>query len=189
MIGVYRQVNPGLRLAGDSVRRSNLDCLDNLCRGFPDNRFLVTTLAREDQHELCVTARKHPNLLVFGCWWFLNNPSVIQEITRERLEMLGLTVVPQHSDARVLDPDSEASQLGEVPVSRCTFKRSADQVDVLLTVYTYTSRDDARKSFERSRLRAADSEPVKGLGDGAYWWTVSVPANSSRSLRIRYRVD
>jgi hypothetical protein len=103
MIGVHRQVNPGLRVGGDSVRRSNLDCLDHLCRQFPDNRFLVTTLAREDQHELCVTARKHPNLLVFGCWWFLNNPSIIEEMTRERFELLGLSVVPQHSDARVLD--------------------------------------------------------------------------------------
>ncbi len=103
MIGVQRQVNPGLRVGGDSVRRSNLDCLDHLCRNYPYNRFLVTTLAREDQHELCVTARKHPNLLIFGCWWFLNNPSIIEEMTRERIEMLGLSIVPQHSDARVLD--------------------------------------------------------------------------------------
>jgi hypothetical protein len=39
----------------------------------------------------------------FGCWWFLNNPSIIAEITAERLEMLGTTFIPQHSDARVLD--------------------------------------------------------------------------------------
>lgn len=103
MIGVRRGVNPHLRLAADGVRRSNLDALDHLCREYPQNRFLVTTLAREDQHELCVTARKHPNLHVFGCWWFLNNPSIIDEITRERLELLGLSITPQHSDARVLD--------------------------------------------------------------------------------------
>lgn len=39
----------------------------------------------------------------FGCWWFLNNPSIVEEITRERLEMLGTTFIPQHSDARVLE--------------------------------------------------------------------------------------
>ena len=39
----------------------------------------------------------------FGCWWFLNNPSVVEEITRERIEMLGTTFIPQHSDARVLE--------------------------------------------------------------------------------------
>jgi hypothetical protein len=39
----------------------------------------------------------------FGCWWFLNNPSVVEEITRERLEMLGTSFIPQHSDARVLE--------------------------------------------------------------------------------------
>ena len=38
-----------------------------------------------------------------GCWWFLNNPSIVEEITRERLEMLGTTFIPQHSDARILE--------------------------------------------------------------------------------------
>ena len=70
---------------------------------YPENKFMVTMLARENQHELCVAARKFRNLLVFGCWWFLNNPSLIEEITRMRLELLGTTMIPQHSDARVLD--------------------------------------------------------------------------------------
>ncbi len=39
----------------------------------------------------------------FGCWWFLNNPSIIAEITRERFELLGTSFIPQHSDARILD--------------------------------------------------------------------------------------
>jgi hypothetical protein len=60
-------------------------------------------LARENQHELCVLARKFRNLHIFGCWWFLNNPSLIDEMTRMRLELLGLSFTPQHSDARVLD--------------------------------------------------------------------------------------
>ena len=60
-------------------------------------------LARENQHELCVTARKFRNLMIFGCWWFLNNPSLIEEITRMRFELLGTSVISQHSDARILD--------------------------------------------------------------------------------------
>ena len=60
-------------------------------------------LSRENQHELCVAARKFRNLMPFGCWWFLNNPSIIREITDERLELLGPTFIPQHSDARILD--------------------------------------------------------------------------------------
>jgi len=103
MIGVRRQANPGLKLAGDGVGQADVSVLTRLCTRFPENRFLVTMLSRENQHELCVTARKHPNLLVFGCWWFLNNPSIIEEMTRERFELLGLSFVPQHSDARVLD--------------------------------------------------------------------------------------
>ncbi|HKW56656.1 MAG TPA: hypothetical protein VJN42_04795 [Candidatus Acidoferrum sp.] len=103
MIGVRRQVNPAIRLAGDAAGRANLRAVENLCRAFPEIRFLVSVLSRENQHELCVYARKFSNLMPFGCWWFLNNPSVVEEITRERLEMLGTSFIPQHSDARVLE--------------------------------------------------------------------------------------
>ena len=103
MIGVRRQVNPRLRLAGDAVGRADLRALENICRDFPDNRFLVSVLSRENQHELCVYARKFSNLMPFGCWWFLNNPSIVEEITRERIELLGTSFIPQHSDARVLE--------------------------------------------------------------------------------------
>jgi len=103
MIGVRYQVNPRLRLAGDGVGKADLRAIENLCAGCPENRFLVSVLSRENQHELCVYARKFANLMPFGCWWFLNNPSIVAEITRERLEMLGTTFIPQHSDARVLE--------------------------------------------------------------------------------------
>ncbi len=103
MIGVRKQVNPLLRLAGDASGRADLRALENLCREFPENRFLVSVLSRENQHELCVYARKFSNLMPFGCWWFMNNPSIVEEITRERIEMLGTSFIPQHSDARVLE--------------------------------------------------------------------------------------
>jgi hypothetical protein len=103
MFGVKRQVNPQLRLAGDGVGLSKLGALERLCAGFPENKFLATVLARENQHELCVIARKFRNLHIFGCWWFTNVPYVIEEMTRMRLELIGLSVTPQHSDARVLD--------------------------------------------------------------------------------------
>ena len=103
MFGVKRQANPQLRLAGDGVGLTKLSALEHLCASFPDNKFLVTVLARENQHELCVLARKFRNLHVFGCWWFTNVPYVVEEMTRLRLELIGLSVTPQHSDARVLD--------------------------------------------------------------------------------------
>jgi hypothetical protein len=103
MIGVRPQANPALRLAGDALGRADLRSLENLCREFPKNRFLVSLLSRENQHELCVYARKFSNLMPFGCWWFMNNPSIVEEITRERIEMLGTSFIPQHSDARVLE--------------------------------------------------------------------------------------
>jgi len=103
MPGVKRSVNPQLKLAGDGVGISDLQMLQNLCAGYPENKFLVTALARENQYELCVLARKFRNLHIFGCWWFTNIPLLINEISRMRVELLGLSFTPQHSDARVLD--------------------------------------------------------------------------------------
>jgi hypothetical protein len=96
-------VNPRLRLAGDGLGRSDVSTVVRICEENPDLRFLVTMLSRENQHELCVAARKFANLLIFGNWWFLNQASIIEEIARERFELLGLSFIPQHSDSRVLD--------------------------------------------------------------------------------------
>jgi hypothetical protein len=98
-----RETNPRLKLAGVSVGKADMESLERLAYDFDDVRFLVTVLSRENVHELCVAARKFKNVTPFGCWWFLNNPSLIREITLMRLEMLGLSFIPQHSDARVLD--------------------------------------------------------------------------------------
>jgi hypothetical protein len=103
MIGVKKLINPPLQLAGDGLGKADIGVIERLCRQNPDNKFLGTFLSRENQHEFAVTARKFHNLMVFGCWWFLNIPSVIAEMTAERVELLGPRFVPQHSDARVLD--------------------------------------------------------------------------------------
>ena len=103
MIGSRMRVNPELRDGGDASAKADIAAVVNLCREFPKNKFFVTMLARENQHELCVAARKFGNLMIFGCWWFLNNPSLIEEIERMRIELLGTSFIPQHSDARILD--------------------------------------------------------------------------------------
>jgi len=103
MIGVRKQVNPALGDGGDSVGVADVQAVSNLCAENPDVKFLVTMLSRVNQHELCVTARKFGNLHLFGCWWYCNDPSIIEEMTKMRLELLGATVTANHSDARVLD--------------------------------------------------------------------------------------
>ncbi|MCY2928511.1 MAG: glucuronate isomerase [Planctomycetota bacterium] len=103
MIGARRGVNPALGEAGDGVGTADVNALANLCRRHADVKFIATVLARGNQHELCVVARKFANLHVEGCWWFCNNPSIIEETTRMRLEMLGTAFTAQHSDARVAD--------------------------------------------------------------------------------------
>lgn len=126
MPGVKRAVNPQLKLAGDGVGLSNLDMLQHLCAAHPENKFLATVLARENQHELCVLARKFRNLHAFGCWWFTNIPSLVDEITRMRLELLGLSFTPQHSDARVLDQLVYKWQHSRRIIARALVEKYAD---------------------------------------------------------------
>ena len=57
MIGVRRGVNPALRAAGDGVGRADVSAVERICVENPDIRFLATFLSRENQHELCVSAR------------------------------------------------------------------------------------------------------------------------------------
>ena len=103
MLGVKRAVNKDFGLAGDGIGDINLKELSNLCNLFPKNKFLVTCLSLNDQHELTVLARKHPNLKIFGFWWFMNQPTIIKQILKMRIDMLGFSFIPQHSDARVSD--------------------------------------------------------------------------------------
>ena len=102
-VGAARGVSPGLRQGGDGVEVADLSFVASLCRRHPRQKFLLTVLADANQHELCVLARKFGNLHVYGCWWFCNNPSIIDRVTRMRLEMLGTAFTCQHSDARVLE--------------------------------------------------------------------------------------
>ena len=103
MVGVRRAVNPAMHMAGDGMGTCDVLAIERLCAAYPGQKFLVTVLARENQHALCVAARKFKNLFVFGCWWFCNNQSLVIEITKMRLEMLGFSFLPQHSDCRVTE--------------------------------------------------------------------------------------
>ena len=88
---------------GDGLRRVDLRPLARLLTAQPRLKVLATLLGRADQHEACVLAQKFPNLHLYGCWWYCNNPSIIRELTSMRLEMLGTAFTAQHSDCRVLD--------------------------------------------------------------------------------------
>ena len=88
---------------GDGVVIADVKPLRELCLKNPDVKFLATFLSKVNQHEVCVLSQKLRNLHIYGCWWYLNNPSMIDEITRMRVEMLGTAFTAQHSDCRVLD--------------------------------------------------------------------------------------
>ena len=57
MIGVRKLANPALRLAGDSVGPADMSVVERICAEFPDNRFLVSMLSRENQHGLCCSRK------------------------------------------------------------------------------------------------------------------------------------
>ena len=49
---------------------ADLSWVRQLCVRYPGVKFLLTVLSNDNQHELCVLARKFGNLHVYGCWWF-----------------------------------------------------------------------------------------------------------------------
>lgn len=103
--GACRGMQPGLDPCGggDGVCVADTGPLKEMCRRYPTVKFLATFLSKVNQHEVCVLSQKFRNLHVYGCWWYLNNPSMIEEITRMRLELLGTAFTSQHSDARIMD--------------------------------------------------------------------------------------
>ncbi|GMI04322.1 hypothetical protein TrVE_jg9455 [Triparma verrucosa] len=102
-IGCDRQVNPTLGLAGDGIVTVDMSILLRLLQDWPKVKFLVTFLSLENQHSACVLKGKFRNLHIYGCWWYVNQGSLIERITRMRLEMLGTNFTFQHSDCRVLE--------------------------------------------------------------------------------------
>ncbi len=130
MIGVRRQVNPGLKLAGDALGRADVKAVEYLCARYPDVKFLVTMLSYENQHELIVETRKFRNLMVFGCWWFVNNPSIIENITRMRMEMLGTSFIPQHSDCRVFEQLISKWEHSKAIIAKVLVEKYSELIDV-----------------------------------------------------------
>jgi hypothetical protein len=128
-----------------------------MCADNPENRFLVTLLSRENQHELCVAARKFPNLMIFGCWWFLNNPSLIREITAMRLELLGLSFIPQHSDARVLDQLLYKWDHSKQIISQSLAEKYRGLLEAGWTLYD----DDIRRDVEQ--LFSGNAQSIMGI--------------------------
>jgi hypothetical protein len=147
MIGVRRGVNPALRAAGDGLGKADTKALERICGEHSDIKFLATLLSRENQHELCVAARKFSNLMPFGCWWFLNNPSIITEITFERLELLGPSFIPQHSDARVLEQLIYKWQHSRQIISECLYETYARLLDAGRPVTPQEVGRDAERLF------------------------------------------
>ena len=71
-VGAHRQVNPSLQSGGDGVVNADISSLRRLLVRYPNVKWLVTFLSRENQHEACVLANKFRNLHLYGCWWYVS---------------------------------------------------------------------------------------------------------------------
>lgn len=152
MIGSRRGVNPALGQAGDASGKGDVSSVANLCRSFPQNRFFVTMLSLENQHELCVIARKFGNLMPFGCWWFLNTPSSIEHMTRLRVELLGTSFIPQHSDARVLEQLVYKWDHSRRVIAKVFAEKYVDLHDTGWAVTRAAIRSDVKRMFQDNYL-------------------------------------
>ena len=103
MIGSTPRVNPDLDEAGDMVGKAEITTVTQLCARVPPQQLPGYHALPREPARAGGTGAKFRNLMVFGCWWFLNTPSLVEEITQMRLELLGATFIPQHSDARLLE--------------------------------------------------------------------------------------
>ena len=115
---------------------------------------------------MCVRA-EFDNLIPFGCWWFLNNPSIIAEITTERLELLGTTFIPQHSDARVLEHLIYKWQHSRRVIADCLYNSYEQLLSVGRSVDRSMISRDVEKLFvgNFSRWVGLDGVRVSGNGD------------------------
>jgi len=158
MIGVKRQTNPELNLAGDSVGKFNIETIEYLCKKYNKNKFMITALSRENQHELIVLARKYRNIFLFGSWWFLNNPSLIKEITNMRIEMLGLSFMPQHSDARVLDQLLYKWEHSKKIIAEVLVEKYMELLDIGINLTYEKIKEDVNRLFSQNFYDFLDME-------------------------------
>ncbi|CAI5716251.1 unnamed protein product [Hyaloperonospora brassicae] len=63
---------------------------------------LATLRSLVKQHEVTVEADKFRILHLYGCWWYCNNPSIIEELTRMRIETLSTALTSQRLDTQKL---------------------------------------------------------------------------------------
>ena len=146
MIGVERQVNPLLGLAGDAIEvSSEFDKLSFVLRNNPDIRFILSHLHFASEHYLCVLSRKFSNLTLSGSWWFLSTPSAIQATLNLRTELLGKFHIPFFSDSRIDEHLLYKSKVFKESISNAcndvtSYGLSLDITTFLDEMYTYTDQ-------------------------------------------------
>lgn len=113
----------------ESLGRARLEAVEYMCIKYPENKFLVTMLSRENQHELAVAAKRFKNLDLFGCWWFLSDSALMEETIRIRMESLGLSFIPGYSDASVLEQLIAKWDRSRKVISKVLFHKYSDLLE------------------------------------------------------------
>lgn len=103
IIGIKRGNNTKSGEFTDFVAKGRVAAVEYMCRAYPQNKFIITMAARENQYELINATKRFKNLYLFGCGSDLSGSNLIEETTKLRMESLGLAFIPQYSDAKVLE--------------------------------------------------------------------------------------
>ena len=103
LIGVKRGINKDFKEGGDGIGNENCETLEKIVKENKGIKFLVTHLSDVPQYRLIVLSRKLSNLKLFGFWWYLNQKKMITSILDQKINLLGLNFIAQHSDARVFE--------------------------------------------------------------------------------------
>lgn len=103
IIGIKRGNNTKSGEFTDSVAKGRVAAVEYMCRTYPENKFIITMAARENQYELINATKRFKNLYIFGCGSYLSGLNLIEETIKLRVEGLGLAFIPQYSDAKVLE--------------------------------------------------------------------------------------
>jgi hypothetical protein len=88
---------------------------------------------------------KFNHLMPFGCWWFLNNPPIVEEISRERLRLLGPSFLSQHSDARLFEQLIDKRRHWRVVIAECL----SDKYARLLESGRSVTRSEIEREVQR----------------------------------------
>lgn len=146
MIEPLRQVDPTMGLAGDASGELPIEVIHRILGDFRAVNFWVMALDQATQYRLMTAKRSQSNLMLWGIWWFLLNPTAMDHIMSLRIEMLGQGCIAAHSDSRVWEQELYKWEMIRGVWTRVLARKIEPLLDTGLIV-TYQQVLDTHRGF------------------------------------------